>query len=197
MRIAILILSIIGAVICLGLGAYQVACAGCTGSCAAAANEASTAVAAMEDSNVSGIDEPSSTSSNKEMENMASVLGTVAFANLCSGIGLVLQAILGVAGGIVTFSRLGGGQKAKTGAVLLSSAVGITILAHLIGVIMVLNIDESTFPAKNQTAIGFLIILVMGALLHGIATVMAFLAKPNEVLQPNSQSPTDHPSPGV
>ena len=169
------------------------ACAGCAGSCAAAANEASTVVATMEESNGSGIDKPSSTSSNKDMETMASVMGTVAFANLCSAIGLVLQAILGVAGGIVTFSRLGGGQKAKKGAVLLSAAVGITVLAHLIGVIMVLNIDESTFPAKNHTAIGFLVILVMGALLHGIATVMAFLAKPNEVLEPNYQSPTDHP----
>ena len=53
---------------------------------------------------------------------MASALGTLAFANLCSGIGLVLQAILGLIGGIVAFSKLGSGEKAKKGAVLLSAS---------------------------------------------------------------------------
>ena len=86
-----------------------------------------------------------------------------------------------------------GGQKAKKGAVLLSIGLGVTALAHIIGIIMVLNIYETALPSKNDLAINILVILVIGLFLHGIATVMAFLAKPNQVLPPVIESPVDHP----
>ena len=185
MRVAILILAIIGSVVCLGIGACQTACAGCQGSCAAAASGIS--------SSSPGGGAPSTRSANE----MASALGTLAFANLCSGIGLVLQAILGLIGGIVAFSKLGSGEKAKKDAVLLSVAIGITVLAHLIGFILVLTIDENSLPDAHNQAFGFLIALVISVLLHGIALVMAFLAKPIELPQPIYQPPAGHPPAAV
>ncbi len=188
MRIAILILAIIGSVVCLGIGACQAACAGCQGSCAAVASGAS---------NSSPGGGASSTRSNNELKATASAFGTLAFANLCSGIGLVLQAIIGLIGGIVAFSKLGSGEKAKKGAVLLSVAVGISVLAHLIGFISVFTIDENVLPDAHNQAFGFLIALVISALLHGIALIMAFMAKPKEVLQPIYPPSAGHPPTAV
>jgi hypothetical protein len=104
---------------------------------------------------------------------------------------------LGLIGGIVAFSKLGSGEKAKKGAVLLSVAIGISVLAHLIGFILVLTIDENSLPDAHNQAFGFLIALVISVLLHGIALVMAFLAKPIELPQPIYQPPAGHPPAAV
>ena len=109
---------------------------------------------------------------------MGTAIGTLALANLCSGIGLVLQAILGLIGGIMAFSKLGKGEKGKIGGVLLSAGVGITLLATLIGIIIVAGIDETILPNASDQIFNLLITLVVGALLHAIALIMAFMAKP-------------------
>ena len=186
MRIAILIVAIFGTVICLSLVGFQ-GCVACQqGGCAACMAAARPAVANIEESNASE-------GADKVFGEMASTAGTLALANLLSGVGLFLQAILGLWGGIVAFSKLGEGQKAKKGAVLLSIGLGVTALTHIIGIIMVLNIYETALPSKNDLAINILVILVIGLFLHGIATVMAFLAKPNQALPPMIESPVDHP----
>ena len=169
MRIAILVLAIIGSIVCLGLGTCQTVCAGCQGSCAAM---------------FAGTPRPptksgsSSSGGSGGLDEMGTALGTLALANLCSGIGLVLQAILGLIGGIMAFSKLGKGEKGKIGGVLLSAGVGITLLATLIGIIIVAGIDETILPNASDQIFNLLITLVVGALLHAIALIMAFMAKP-------------------
>ena len=180
MRIAILIVSIFGTVICLCLVGFQ-GCVACQqGGCAACMAAARPAVANIEESNASEGAGDFPEQADTAFGEIASAAGTLALANLLSGVGLFLQAILGLWGGIIAFSKLGGGQKAKKGAVLLSIGLGVTALAHIIGIIMVLNIYETALPSKNDLAIDILVILVIGLFLHGIATVMAFLAKPNQ-----------------
>ncbi len=109
---------------------------------------------------------------------MGTALGTLALANLCSGIGLVLQAILGLIGGIMAFSKLGKGESGKIGGVLLSAGVGITLLATLIGIIIVAGIDETILPNASDQIFNLLIALVAGALLNVGALLFAFMAKP-------------------
>ena len=73
---------------------------------------------------------------------------------------------------------LGKGESGKIGGVLLSAGVGITLLTTLIGIIIVAGIDKTILPIASDMIFILLITLVVGALPHAIALIMAFMAKP-------------------
>ena len=61
---------------------------------------------------------------------------------------------------------------------LLSIGVGATLLAHLIGIILLVCFDETILPNASDQIFNLLIALVAGALLNVGALLFAFMAKP-------------------
>ena len=152
MRVALLILGIIGSLLAITFGACAGACAGALGGIGEAVEQGVTEVAEQSEEGVLTEEQKAKLKEGLSefdagADEAASVFGNVAmFASA--------QAILGLIGSIMAFIALGKGNKATIGGVLILMAVVISLWA-------------GNFPSYGPSN-----------LLHLIACIMAFVAAP-------------------
>ena len=103
------------------------------------------------------------------------------WGNVILGVGVVVQAVLTLTGGIVVFSKLGKGEPGKIGAILMAIGLGLSILTAAVAFIIVSQVGETISFKTEEVLASFLIKGFAGNILPIIATGLAFIAKPEPV----------------
>ena len=195
MRIAVLIVAIIGSLICFAMAACGTACAGCKGSCGACfgsiadaqdkANDIRKRAEAMKEStdlNGSSSDQNSTFGGLSEKERIRrnerqaeeireieSGMVKGAGGTLIASLGIAIQGLLGIVAGIVAFVKLGKGSKATISGRLLIGGIVLALIAAIVGGLL---------PGAEAGIVFNLTLLAGGGLFHAVAAVLAFIAKP-------------------
>jgi hypothetical protein len=104
------------------------------------------------------------------------------WGNVILGVGMLLQAALILTGGIVAFSKLGKGEPGKTGAILMAIGLGLSILTAIVAIIIVSRAGDAMTFNTEDILFSFSMKATVGNTLAIMATVLAFIAKPEPVL---------------
>ena len=194
MRIAVLIVAIIGSLICFAMAACGTACAGCQGSCGACfgsiadahdkaiKKSKADAIEKSLDSNESSPDQNSTFGGlteeerirrterqSEELSETSSEMLNIAGGTLIASLGIAIQGLLGIVAGIVAFVKLGKGSKATISGRLLIGGIVLALIAAIVGGLL---------PGAEEGVVFNLILLAGGGLFHAVAAVLAFIAKP-------------------
>ncbi len=195
MRIAVLIVAIIGSLICFAMAACGTACAGCKGSCGACvgsiadaqdkANDIRKRAEAMkgstdlngsssdQNSTFGGLTEKERIRRNErqaeEIREIESGMVKGAGGTLIASLGIAIQGLFGIVAGIVAFVKLGKGSKATISGGLLIGGIVLALIAAIVGGLL---------PGAEEGVVFNLILLAGGGLFHAVAAVLAFIAKP-------------------
>ena len=187
MRIAVLILAILGFVVSLGVGACATVCASC---------EASTGTTCASIGTPSVYDSFSTNEKGAQnKKDRFEAYRKLFWGNVILGVGVVLQGFLILTGGIVVFSKLGNGESGKTGAIIMAIGLGLSIVTAFVAFFIVSQAGE-VFTFKTEDILfSFFAKASVGNVLPLIATVLAFVAKPEpmtvkEVVYVTTQPPT-------
>jgi hypothetical protein len=174
MRIAVLILAILACVVSLGVGACATVCAGCEGGVGTVCTSA-----------VAGGDSPGGSVLFPDAPNQDDLTASyrkLFWGNVILGVGMLLQAALILTGGIVAFSKLGKGEPGKTGAILMAIGLGLSILTAIVAIIIVSQAGDAMTFNTEDILFSFFMKATVGNTLAIVATVLAFIAKPEPVL---------------
>jgi len=171
MRVAVLILAILGCMVSLGVGACATVCATCEGG---AGTICDPAVGGVRGGSVLFPDAPN-------QDDLGQAYRTLFWGNVILGVGVVVQAILILTGGIVVFSKLGKGEPGKIGAILMAIGLGLSILTAAVAFIIVSQVDGTITIRTEEVLASFFFKGFVGNILPIIATGLAFFAKPETV----------------
>ena len=174
MRVAILVVSILGGIVSLGLGACSLVCAGCQGSCASAMG----GVPGPTHGPPGGAPGGPMHSPSVTPKDFSEAMEMLAYSNLAASIGQILQAVLILVGGIIAFVQLGRGEKAKLPAILMSVGVGLAVMAFALGLIILAQIDNSVMGNNADQFTSFIVVALMSLLMPVVSTGLTFFAKP-------------------
>ena len=95
---------------------------------------------------------------------------------------MLVQAILILTGGIVVYSKLGNGEPGKIGAILMAIGLGLSLVTAVVAMFIVSQVDKTLAFSNEDILASFFIKTFVGNMLPVIATVLAFIAKPEPVL---------------
>ncbi len=174
MRVAVLILAILGCMVSLGVGACATVCAGCEGS-----------VGTICAPTVVGGNSPDGSGlfpNAPNQDDLVEAYRKLFWGNVVLGVGVVVQAVLILTGGIVVFSKLGKGESGKTGAILMAIGLGLSLVTAVVAMFIVSQVDKTLAFSNEDILASFFIKAFVGNILPVIATVLAFFAKPEPVL---------------
>ena len=166
MRVAILVLAIIGSLVAFGGAACATVCAAGTASLDAGLGDLEKSM--KEEMKKQG-------ASQKEIDEI-DFGGTDATGSLALTAGAYgIMGLLGLVGGIMGFSKLGKGEPATLGGGLLAGGLGLGIILSVVG-----------------GGVGAIVgTIIMGGEFLGIACILAFVAKPAQPVQQPQQPMAD------
>ena len=171
MRVAVLILAILGCMVSLGVGACATVCATCEGGagtiCAPTVGGGPGASDLFPDA--------------PNQDDLVEAYRTLFWGNVILGVGVVVQAVLILTGGIVVFSKLGKGEPGKIGAILMAIGLSLSILTAAVAFIIVSQVGETISFKTDDILVSFFFKGFAGNILPIIATGLAFFAKPETV----------------
>ncbi len=171
MRVAVLILAILSFVVSLGVGACTTVCAGCE----------SGGILCAQDPLTGGPSGSALFPDAPNQEDLTEAYRKLFWGNVILGVGIFVQAILILTGGIVVFSKLGNGEPAKTGAILMAIGLGLSLVTAVVTMFIVSQVDQTVHFSNEDILASFFIKAFVGNILPLIATVLAFFAKPEPV----------------
>lgn len=150
----------------LGVGACATVCATCEGGAGTICDPA-----------VGGVLFPDA----PNQDDLGQAYRTLFWGNVILGVGVVVQAILILTGGIVVFSKLGKGEPGKIGAILMAIGLSLSILTAAVAFIIVSQVGETISFKTDDILVSFFFKGFAGNILPIIATGLAFFAKPETV----------------
>ena len=182
MRIAVLILAIMGFMVSLGVGACTTVCAGCEGSMGTVCGGGSPG----------GV--PGVGLGSPNQEDLTEAYRKLFWGTVIMGVGVFVQAILILTGGIVVFSKLGKGESGKIGGDIMAVGLGLSLVTAVVAIFVVSQVDQTVHFKSDDIFASFFMKAFVGNILPIIATVLAFFAKPDpmpvkEVVYVTTQPP--------
>lgn len=89
--------------------------------------------------------------------DLAESYGKLFWGNVILEVGVVVQAVLTLTGGIVVFAKLGKEEPGKTGAILMAIGLGLSILTAAVAFIIVSQVGETISFKTEEVLASFLI----------------------------------------
>jgi len=163
-RIAILILSILGAIGSWSMATWTVACASCQGTFAVGSNNVR-----------------HSGGHPVEKHSIEEAYETLFLANIFASVGLALQGALILAGGIVSFVHLGKGSSSKGGAMPKSAGLGIGLVDLVVAIVLASQVEKTLLTSNEQILMFYILTAIFTNVLPIISVPLAFMAKPKTV----------------